>query len=587
MNYALNDPDGNRAAKARPMEALRAFLPLLRRERLHIAVAVVAMLLNSLISLVGPVLVGYSIDTFFSTGRYSGVLLFSGILLTLYVISFFAGYVQTRMMGGVAQRLLFNLRNTIFMKLQELPVAFFNQNKTGDLISRINNDTDKLNQFFSQSLMQFIGSLFMMAGAGVFLLSINFRLGAASLAPALGLLLFTRAASAWIRRKNAQSLQVVGDLSAEIQESLNNFKVIVAFNRRDYFREKFDEANERNFRASVSAGVANTIFVPVYGLSSNAAQLIVLTYGVALISGGHFTIGLLISYLAYVTRFYDPLRQIAALWASFQGALAAWDRIASILRLDSDIGVLPAASANGSGPVLEFRDVHFRYPGGKEVLHGIDLALEKGKTYALVGPTGGGKTTTATLMARLYDPTEGAVLLHGRDIRSYDSRERTRSIGFILQEPFLFTGTIRDNIVYGNEDLQDLTNEELKADLERKNLGDLIGRFENGLDTKLVSGGDAVSLGQRQIIAFMRAVLRNPEVLILDEATANVDTVTEQLLEDILEKLPEDTTRVIIAHRLNTIENADEIFFVNSGEVARAGSFDHAVEMLMQGKRES
>jgi ATP-binding cassette, subfamily B, bacterial len=435
--------------------------------------------------------------------------------------------------------------------------------------------------------MQFIGSLFMMAGAGVFLLGINLRLGAASLVPALGLLLFTRASSAWIRRKNAQSLQAVGGLSAEIQESLNNFKVIVAFNRRDYFREKFDEANERNFRASVSAGLANTIFVPVYGLSSNAAQLIVLTYGVALISGGHFTIGLLISYLAYVTRFYDPLRQIAAIWASFQGALAAWDRIASILRLDSDMAVLPAATANGSGPVLEFRDVHFHYPGGREVLHGIDLALEKGKTYALVGPTGGGKTTTASLMARLYDPTEGAVLLHGRDIQSYDSRERTRTIGFILQEPFLFTGTIRDNIVYGNEDLQDLTNEELKAVLERKNLGDLIGRFENGLDTKLVSGGDAVSLGQRQIIAFMRAVLRNPEVLILDEATANVDTVTEQLLEDILEKLPEDTTRVIIAHRLNTIENADEIFFVNSGEVVRAGSFDHAVEMLMQGKRES
>lgn len=586
MNYALNSPDGQRA-KAGHMEALRAFMSLLRDERLYVAVALLAILVNSLIGLVGPLLMGYSIDRYFEKGPYSGILVISGILLALYVTSFFVSYFQTRLMGGVAQRLLFNLRNTIFLKLQSLPVAFFNQNKTGDLISRINNDTDKLNQFFSQSLMQFIGNVFMITGAGIFILGINLRLGAATLVPAVALLVFAKSASAYIRHRNAESLQAVGGLSAEIQESLNNFKVIVAFNRRDYFREKFDEANERNFRTSVSAGLANTIFIPIYGLSSNVAQLIVLTYGVTLIAQGHFTIGFLISYFSYVSRFYDPLRQIATLWATFQSALAAWDRIAAILTLDSDLLVLPAGADAATGPLLEFRDVHFHYPEGKDVLHGISFALEKGKTYALVGPTGGGKTTTATLMARLYDPTQGSVLLHGRDIRSFNARERTRSIGFILQEPFLFTGTVRDNIVYGYDELQPLTNEELQALLASKNLGDLVARFENGLDTKVVTGGDAVSLGQRQLIAFIRAVLRNPELLILDEATANVDTVTEQLLEGILGKLPEATTKVIIAHRLNTIENADEIFFVNSGEVVRAGSFDHAVEMLMQGKRES
>jgi ATP-binding cassette subfamily B protein len=220
-------------------------------------------------------------------------------------------------------------------------------------------------------------------------------------------------------------------------------------------------------------------------------------------------------------------------------------------------------------------------------LHDINFSLEKGKTYALVGPTGGGKTTTASLMARLYDPTEGQILLSGKDIRSYQPAERTQKIGFILQEPFLFTGTVRDNILYSNEKYQNHSNEELEKIIAEDNLTSLLERFESGLETKVTSSGDSISLGQKQLIAFMRAVLRHPELLILDEATANIDTVTEQLLTSILEKLPKSTTRVIIAHRLNTIEGADEIFFINAGTVTKAGSFEHALEMLLSGKRES
>jgi len=205
----------------------------------------------------------------------------------------------------------------------------------------------------------------------------------------------------------------------------------------------------------------------------------------------------------------------------------------------------------------------------------------------LVGPTGGGKTTTASIIARLYDPTEGAVLLDGKDIRTYPTPERTRKIGFILQEPFLFTGTVRDNILYGNEQYQDYSNEQLSAVIHAANLETLLSRFDQGLETPIVSVGDGISLGQKQLIAFIRAVLRNPELLILDEATANIDTVTEKMLEEILRKLPDTTTRVIIAHRLNTIENADEIFFVNAGEITRAGSLDQAVDMLLKGKRVS
>jgi ATP-binding cassette subfamily B protein len=221
------------------------------------------------------------------------------------------------------------------------------------------------------------------------------------------------------------------------------------------------------------------------------------------------------------------------------------------------------------------------------VLHSVNFRLERGKTYAFIGPTGGGKTTNASLIARLYDPAKGTVLLDGRDIRSFTPRERSQKIGFILQDPFLFTGTVLENIRYGNERYGNCSVTQMQEVLAGAGLGVLLEKFEDGLQTKVSAAGDGLSLGQKQLIAFIRAVLRDPELLILDEATANIDTVTEQLLEEILCKLPGDTTKVIIAHRLNTIENADEIFFVNAGEVTAAGSFDHALGMLMEGKRTS
>jgi ATP-binding cassette subfamily B protein len=512
---------------------------------------------------------------------------YCGILLLVFLAGLVASYVQTQTMGGIARRIIFNLRNALFSKLSELPVAFFNQNKAGDLISRINNDTDKLNQFFAQALMQFLGSFFQILGAGIFLLLLNYQLGGAALVPAVVVLVITRIISSWVKRKNKESLQSLGSLSAEVQESLENFRVIVAFDRLDYFRNKFNEANQRNYDASVGAGIANNVFTPIYTLASSVAQLITLTLGIYFIQHGQLTIGLLIGFFLYVNNFYNPLRQLASVWSSLQQALAAFDRISEVLALNSNMPVMTSVGASGSDSLLEFQNISFGYPDGKEVLRDVSFSLEKGKTYALVGPTGGGKTTTASLMARLYDPTKGVVYLGGKDIRTFDPADRTRKIGFILQEPFLFSGTVRDNITYANEEYAKKTSKEMFVVLEESKLDGLLSRFENGLDTKVSAQGDSISLGQKQLIAFMRAVLRKPELLILDEATANIDTVTEQLLEEILEKLPKETTKVIIAHRLNTIENADEIFFVNGGEVTKAGSMENAVELLLHGKRKS
>jgi ATP-binding cassette, subfamily B, bacterial len=545
--------------------------------------------LSSTSSLLGPMMIARTVDLYIRGGDFRGVLISSAVLLGIYVVGLFASYYQTLAMGVVGRTVLFKLRNGLFTKLQELPLAFFNQNKAGDLISRINNDTDKVNQFFSQFLVQLTANLFMMTGAAIFLLSLNLRLGFAALLPGIGVLIFTQLTSGWVKRKNMKSLQALGGMSAEIQESLSNFKVIVAFNRVDYFRQKFNEANERNYEASVATGIASGMFMPVYGLALSLGQVIVLSYGIYLINAGSLTVGMLIGFLLYVNNFYMPLRQLAALWASFQMALAAVDRISEVLALESNMPILPGAPVkSGANSLLEFDKVTFSYIGGQEqVLRDTTFSLERGKTYALVGPTGGGKTTTASLMARLYDPTAGRVLLDGRDIRSYNPEERAKKVGFILQEPFLFTGTIRDNVLYGNEQYRDYSDEQLVSLLNQRNVGTLLSRFEQGLQTKVASVGDAISLGQKQIVAFMRAVLRDPEILILDEATANIDTVTEQQLEQILGKLPPSTTKVIIAHRLNTIANADEIFFINSGEITPAGSMEHALDMLMHGKRVS
>ena len=587
MNYNLNRQSEKEAAKLPVFASLKKLVSIISGERRNITIAFAAIFLNAGLSLLGPYLVGYTIDTYVQNKDYHGVLVFSGILLAVYLAAFAVNYSQMRLMGGIGQRMLFSLRNSVFNKLQELPLDFFNQNKAGDLISRINNDTDKVNQFFSQSLMQFISSLITMTGAAIILLIINMPLALAALSPALILWIFTKSISPWIRKKNEQSLKSLGDLSAEVQESLANFRVVITFNRRDYFRKRFSEVNTDNYKKSVHAGIANNMLNPVYTFASNIGQLIVLSLGIWLIIRGYFSVGLLISFIAYIANFYNPLRQMAALWANFQLALAAWDRISLLLSFENNLTIVDDSNGRENGSLVHFGNVSFKYPEGKDVLHNVSFDLQRGKTYAFVGPTGGGKTTTASLMARLYDATKGTILLDGKDIRSYSPCERASRIGFILQDPILFSGTVRDNILYGNPECSGHTNDTLEDAIRESKLNDLLMRFDKGLDTQIRITGDGVSLGQKQLIAFMRAILRKPDLLILDEATANIDTVTEKQLDTILNNLPASTTKVIIAHRLNTIENADEIFFVNSRKIIAAGSFNDALEMLMKGKAES
>jgi ATP-binding cassette, subfamily B, bacterial len=579
MNYQLNKPPG----KAK----LSFFWQFLRNERLAMFVALTAILISSLFQLVAPTVMGHALDHYILLGDKKGLWTVAGQLLVLFGGSFVASYIQTTVMGGVGQRLLFNLRNTIFTKLESMPMAFFNQNKAGDLISRVNNDTEKLNQFFSQAIMQFVGNAFMIVGAAISLLLIDVRLGAVALIPAVVLLTIARLSTKYIKQANAASLQTTGNFSGAVQENLENFKVMVVFNRQDYFRTRLAEVNDANFAATKQSELANNAFTPIYTFMGQMAQLIAITYGISLVMSGNITLGILISFLTYITRFYDPLRQVAQFWGSLQAALSSGDRIQHLLGMKSNMEIVAEDVTAEHKGLLSFENVNFGYPDGKQVLSNINMTLEAGKTYALVGPTGGGKTTTASLIARLYDPTSGTVYLSGRDLRSYTEAERAAKIGFILQDPFLLQGTLRDNIVYGNLNYEFMDNDQLMAELQKLGLADLLTRFEQGLETDIGAVGGTLSAGQRQIVAFIRAILRAPELLILDEATANIDTVTEKLLDQALEALPATTTKVIIAHRLNTIANADEIFFVNSGEITPAGSLAAAMDLLLHKERRS
>jgi len=590
MNYKLEQSSKDQP-KVSTWAAIKSLLQFLDNEK-HVLVYTSGIsLINAAATLVAPLLIAHVIDTYIVTADFSGVLTYAAILLGLYLVAAVTSYLQTKMMGGVGQRVLFTLRDGLFGRLLTLPVAFFDANKTGDLISRINNDTDKLDSFFSQTLVRFFMSAVIMLGAILFMVVLNYQLALAALVPALILIAFVRLVSPWIKRSNTNAARATGDLSGEIAESIANFKVIVAFNQRAFFADNFATVNQTNYQKAITAGVANGTFSPVFQFAAYAAQLSVLVYGVYLITAGELTIGLLIGFLLYVTNFYDPLRQIAELWANTQVALASWDRIAVILRLKNAMPTVeeggPEQASVGDAPVLSFTDVSFGYTPDQCVLSDINLELLPGKTYALVGPTGGGKTTTALLMARLYDPTTGLVQLGGRDIRSYSNTQRTQRISFILQEPILFSGSIRDNILYGNADLVACSGAELEALINQRGLQPLLDRFDGGLATVVDNSGGGLSLGQKQLIAFMRSILRQPDLLILDEATANIDTVTEQILEDVLAKLPRATTKVIIAHRLNTIENADEIYFVNAGRVERAGDMQQALDMLAAGVRGS
>ncbi len=622
--------EGFMVGMKKTVRSVKEFFTFIKEDAKKLPIAFVIIILDSISNILTPYLIARAVDLYIVTGDVGGLTGIIIILVVIYIVTIFTGYSQGILMGLVSQRTLYRLREALFAKLQELPIAFFNQNKAGDLMSRVNNDADKINQFLGEGIARLVGVASTVFGIAIFVFFINIKMAIAMMLMVLFLVIITRLLSGWVTKTSRKSLNVLGNFNAALQENLTNFRVVVAYDKRQYFKNYLNKINAENREATKRGDIAVRVFEPIYDFAGAFALIIVVSFGIYMISVGEITTGILIAFIAYTLQFYDPLKTLASIFGSIQSSIAAWTRITDIFNMKDNLIVTSVdnhvvselwggtqsarperAKASEAGSQaepagedlrggnfvdgseaknlrMELRDVTFSYEDGANVLENVSLQFEAGKTYALVGPTGGGKSTLASLMSRLYDPDTGTVFLNGRDIRSYEKGERAGKISVILQEPILFSGTVGDNIRYGNLDIAEKADEELEKMLLVQGFVEVMKRFDNGLATKIEqSAGGGLSLGQKQLISFMRAILRQPELLILDEATANIDTVTEAILEKALTTLPKETTKIIIAHRLNTIREADQIMFVNGHHVTLAGSLEEAIHLIENAKRTS
>lgn len=593
LSYELNKENENKSGGVvSAWVSIKEFSNFLDGDKYKVIYAFILIIINSAANVLTPFIIAYALDNYVFKGDISGLGNILFWLSAMYIITIGVGYGQGMLVGHISQRTLFRLRQALFEKLQDLPIAFFNQNKAGDLISRINNDTDKLNQFLSESIARFVGSFFSILGIAVFVLYINLKLGLVMLSSVLLLVIITKVLSPWIEKQNKKNLVAVGQMSASLQENINNFRVIVAYNKREYFRSHLETMNKDTFDTAFISGTANRVFEPIYDFAGSTALIFVLSYGLYLISGGSLTVGLLVAYISYTQKFYDPLRLLATIFGSIQVSVAAWSRIREIFSLENNIKTdIKNTNINeesiDKNIILSLKDVSFKYEGGDSVIENANLSFEIGKTYALVGPTGGGKSTLASIMSHLYEPSSGEIYLDGKPMSFYSNKERASLVSVILQDPILFSGTVSENIRYGNDNLEKMSDSEIENLLINKGFKQVIERFSKGLNTEISQSGGGLSIGQKQLISFMRTILREPKLLILDEATANIDTITEAILNKTLSSLPKNTTKIIIAHRLNTIKEADEIMFVNGHHVKPAGSFENAIKLIENSKRTS
>jgi ATP-binding cassette subfamily B multidrug efflux pump len=554
----------NRGATARRL--LGELRPYSRSLLLVFALVVVGALSQA----GGPWLIGRAIDRYILGDDPARLFRTMALLFGVYVAGTLATRGQIRQVGSVGQRVLASMRERIFERLQRLPLRYFDRHPVGDLMSRVTNDVDTLNQLLSQGITQLLGSLFSLIGIVVAMLILDWRLALVSFA-IIPVMLLTNVFFARRARRAFRTTRVtVGDVTAGLQEEIIGVREAQAFNRTAANIERFRERNAANRAANVQAVAITSAFAPAIDVLSTLATAVVIGYGGYLVLTGTLTVGLLTAFLIYVQQFFRPILLASQVYTQGQAALAGAERIYNILDEEPEPPDPPGAGKLGEiEGRIQFEDVTFAYDPGRSVLHDVSFNIEPGQTVALVGPTGAGKTTIANLIPRFYDATGGSIRVDGFDVREVERRSLRRRIASVLQEPFLFSGTVAENIRYGR---LDATQEEIEAAARAVSAHHFITALPHGYDTQLGTGGGTLSGGQRQLVSFARAVLADPRILILDEATSNIDTRTEALIQTALRTLLRGRTSVVIAHRLSTIRNADVILVVESGRVVERGT---------------
>ncbi len=555
------------------------------------------LIVSTVAEVASPYLIGVALDGFIDPGlvdlpgwllwlaggdptRIEGLAITAACLGGVYAISWLMSVVQFRLMVRMSQRVLLDLRADIFDKVQRLSLSFFDTHEAGDLMSRLINDTRVINDVFGPGIMRMLRMAMGMTGILATMFTLSWQLSLASFALVPFVLVLTVVLSRRVRTAYRVTRKTVGDVSAELQENISGVREVQAFARENETFEEFRAVNARNREANVRAETIMAGFGPALSVLSTVAQAMVAGIGGYLVLGFDppiVSIGLIVSFVTYVDRFYSPIREIAQLWGQFQSAIAGAERIFELLDEPETVKDAPDAVELGSiQGQIAYDGICFSYVPEEPVLQDVSLKIEPGQTVAFVGPTGAGKTTMVNLLMRFYDVCGGAVRVDGHDVRKVTLASLRSQIGIVLQDTFLFSGTVMDNLRYGR---LDATDDEVVEAARVANAHAFIERLPEGYQTLIGERGSNLSQGNRQLLSIARAVLNNPRILVLDEATSSVDTRTELLIQDALSRLLDGRTSLVIAHRLSTIRSADLIAVIKGGRIIESGKHQ---ELLAQ-----
>lgn len=552
------------------------FVPYVKRYKVSAIVSLVLMVAYTILNVINPLLISLAIDNFITKHDVNGLAILSVIFLVVNIAMWQAQYWQVWTMSWVGQQILYLLSSDMFTHLQRLSLSFYDHTQIGRVMSRLQSDIDVLEAMLSSGLLSMLGSVIALIGIVGIMLWMDWTL---ALLTFVVLPIMVVIAAFWQRfaqrsfRRTRASISLV---NSTLQENISGMRVIQSLVREDRNRSEFDDLNAYNRDTNQESSRIAALILPLVEVIAALATAMTVVYGGYLVSRGQLQVGVLVAFVLYINRFFDPIRDLSQQYTQLQRSGVAAERIAQILNMKVDLQDSP--NAIELPPVtgdVAFENVVFGYNPEHPVLNGLNWHVQAGQTVAIVGPTGAGKSTIISLLTRFYDIQSGAIRIDGYDVRDVTQKSLRVQVGLVPQEPFLFTGTIGDNIRYGR---LEATDEEVMEAAKVVGAHDLIIQLPDGYNTPIRERGRNLSMGQRQLISFARALLADPRILILDEATANIDTVTEAIVQQGLRKLLHGRTAFVIAHRLSTIKDADCIVVLQSGQIAEQGTHSELLQ---------
>lgn len=557
---------------------LKRIWTYLNRQRFGLIIVYVFTVLNALLSLIGPYLIGKAIDTAVIPHDYQGLIRFCILLIGIYGLGSVVAWVQAYVMTSVSQNTVFELRRDLFSKYQQLPIKFFDTRANGELMSRATNDIESVSSTLNQSVTQLLNSLITLSGSLVIMLMLNVPLTVVSLITIPLVLLASRKIIGLSHTYFRNQQRHLGELGGFIEETISGQKVVKQYSREEAEVKRFRKISGELNKVSIKAQIVSGLVGPVMNMINNLGFAIIAGVGGWMAFHNMATVGIIVSFLTYSKQFGRPISDLANQYNLIQSAIAGAERVFEVLEMPSEYGDEQVDDLPRLKGEVIFQDVSFAYKADSPILSGVTFEAKPGEKIALVGPTGAGKTTIVNLLIRFYDLSGGSIVIDGRDIRELDKNALRSQLGMVLQDAHVFSGTIRDNIRFGR---LDATDQEIEQAAQLANADAFIKRLPHGYETLLNAEGSNLSHGQRQLLTIARAILADPAILILDEATSSVDTRTEMHIQQAMKNLMKGRTSFVIAHRLSTIQDADRILVIQGGGIAEQGS--HEELLAMQG----